>query len=189
MDFFKKRSTAICVFVLVVIVFGLAGCRLSLDRACRKAEDAFFDRSLLQSETYHTCPGEQLEYCVDYTNRLLACIGRDGAWADAYTGLASAREGLMDALSGRDIPAIGQANQALAEAVAAVETVYESGAPLPAGYDDIDAVLADFHGAQATLEDPAYNEHILAFRDRVLGAFPANILRHVLGIKVPETFP
>lgn len=189
MDFFKKRSTAIGVFVLVVIVFSLVGCRLSLDRACRKAEAAFFDKSLLQSEDYHTCPAEQLEHSVDYATRLLSVIGTDGAWASAYEALLQARLALMDALDARNIPDAGAANQALAEAVADVEAVYESGAPLPESYDDIDAILTDFHGAQAALDDPAYNEHILAFRDQELGAFPANILHHLLGVRAPETFP
>lgn len=189
MELLKKRSTAIVIFVLVVIVFGLAGCRLSMDRACRKAEAAFFDRDLLQSDDYHTCPGEQLEHSVDYATRLLTVIGTDGAWSDAYEALVQARLGLMDALDARNIPDAGAANQALEEAVAGVEAVYDSGAPLPESYDDIDAILADFHGAQTALDDPAYNDHILAFRDKELGAFPANLLHHLLGVQAPETFP
>ena len=189
MNFLKKRSTAIVIFVVVVVLFSLVGCRLSLDKACRKAEAAFFDRDLLQAEDYHTCPAEQLQHCVDYATRLLAVIGTDGPWSDAYEALVQARLGLMDALDAKNIPDAGTANQALAEAVADVEAVYESGAPLPASYDDIDAILSDFYGAQATLDDPAYSDHILAFRDKELGAFPANILRRLLGVKTPETFP
>ena len=94
MDFFKKRSVAVGVFVVTVILFTLIGSHRSLDRACRKAEDAFFDKSLLRSEGYHTCPGEQLAYCVDDANRLLSVIGSDGEWAGAYEALLTARRDL-----------------------------------------------------------------------------------------------
>lgn len=189
MSLLKKRSFAICVFVVTVIVFTLIGSHLSLERACRKAEAAFFDKSLLQSDDYHTCPGEQLDYCVDYANRLLSVIGTDGEWAGPYEALRAARLGLIDALEARDIPAIGEADQALTEAVQAVENVVRDGGALPDSHDDYDAIIDDFHGAQAVLDDPAYSEHILAFRDQVLGRFPANILRHLTGVRTPETFP
>lgn len=189
MDLFKKRSTAIVVFVAVVIVFSLIGCRLSLNRACRQAEDAFFDSSLLQAEGYYTCPGDQLEHCVDYATRLLTVIGSDGEWSDAYEALVQARLALIDAMDARNISDAGAANQALAEAVADVQALVDSGASLPASYDDVDSILSDFAGAQAVLDDNAYNSYILAFREDVLGAFPANILRHLLGVKAPETFP
>ena len=189
MAVFKKRSTAIAVFVLVVVVFSLLGCRLSLDRACRKAEAAFFDADLLHADGYYTCPGDQLEHCVDYATRLLTVIGTDGEWADTHEALVQARLGLMDALDARNIPDAAAADQALAEAVAQAEAVKAAGAPMPASYDDFDTIVADFHGAQAVLDDPAYSEHILAFREDVLDAFPASILRHLLGVRAPETFP
>ncbi len=189
MELFKKRSTAIAVFVLVVAVFTLIGSHLSLNRACRKAEAAFFDASLLDAEGYYTCPGDQVQYSLDYATRLLTVIGSDGAWADAYQALRQARLALTDAFEAQDIPAIGTADQALAEAVEAVKAVKASGAALPDSYDDYDAIIAGFDGAQATLADPAYNEHILAFREDVLGGFPANILRRLTGVQAPETFP
>ena len=189
LDFFKKRSAAVGVFVLVVLAFSLIGSRLSLDRACRRAEAAFFDADLLDAKDYYTCPGDQLEHCVDYATRLLTVIGTDGAWSDAYEALVQARLGLMDALDARNIPDAAAANQALAEAVAQVQAVRDSGAPMPASYDDFDEIVAGFDGAQAVLDDPAYNSHILAFREDVLGAFPASVLRHLLGVKAPETFP
>lgn len=173
----------------MVIISSLAGCRLSLNRACRKAEAAFFDSSLLQADGYYTCPGDQLEHCADYANRLLSVIGSDGEWAETYEALRAARSGLIDALEQKDIPAISTANQALAEAVADVQALKDAGAPLPDSHDDYDAIVSDFQSAQALLDDPAYSEHILAFQDKELGAFPANILRRLLGVRTPETFP
>ena len=189
MDFFKKRSTAIAVFVIVAAAFSLIGSRLSLERACRRAEAAFFDADLLDVDGYYTCPGDQLAYSVDYATRLLTVIGRDGAWADAYEALVQARLGLMDALDAKNIPDIAAADQALAEAVASVRAVRASGAPMPDSYDDYDEIIAGFEGAQTVLEDPAYSSYILAFREKELGAFPANVLCRLLGVRMPETFP
>lgn len=189
MGFLKKRSTAIGIFVVVVILFTLVGSHLSLGRACRKAEDAFFDKSLLQAEGYYTCPGEQLGYCVNDANRLLSVIGSDGEWAETYEALRAARRELADALDTRDIPAIGKANQKLAEAVREVETMVRDGAALPDSYDDYASIVSEFNSAQALLDNSAYSDHILAFREDVLGAFPANILRRLTFVKAPETFP
>ena len=189
MDFFKKRSVAIAVFVVVVAVFTFVGAHRSLNRACRQAEAAFFDASLLQAEDYHTCPGDQLSFCVDYANRLLSVIGQDGPWAEPYEALRAARRDLDNALKARDIPAVAAANQALVEAVSQVEAAADSGAPLPESHDDYDAIVSDFHSAQSVLADPAYSEHILAFREDVLGGFPASILRYLTSVKAPETFP
>ncbi len=187
--FFKKRSTAIGVFILVVLVFSLLGCHLSLSRACRQAEEAFFDRSKLQVEGYYTCPGDQLEQSLKLANRLLSVIGSEGEWAAPYEALRAARLELDAALDRRDIPAIAAANQSLAEAVAAVESLHDAGASLPDSNDDYDAIVSDFASAQAVLDAPAYNEHILAFREDVLSRFPTNLLRRLTFVKAPETFP
>ncbi len=189
MSLLKKRSFAIVIFVLVVVLFGAFGARRSLNKACRKAEAAFFDKSLLQAADYHTCPGEQLDYCADYANRLLSVIGNSGEWEGTYKALRTARAGLVDALDARDISAIGKANKTLVEAVEAVETMVREGAALPDSHDDYETILSEFHSAQALLDNGAYSSHILAFRDEVLGRFPANILQRLTGVKAPETFP
>ena len=189
MSLLKKRSFAVVIFVLVVVVFTLIGSHMSLTRACEKAEAAFFDKSLLQSEDYHTCPGDQLENCVDLGARLLSVIGDDGPWEAAYGALSQSRRALADALDDQDIPAIGAADQAFAEAVEAVKAAAQAGAPIRDSSDDYDAIISDLDRAQAILDDPAYNEHIQAFRDKELNAFPAGILRRLTGVKAPETFP
>ncbi len=189
MSIFKRRSTAIVIFVIVVALFSFLGCKWSLNKACRDAEEAFFDRSLLKEDGGYSAPADHLENCVALSTRLLSVIGTDGDWKDAYEAVNTARVALDDALAAKDIPAISQANQALAEAVAQVEAVKDSGAALPQSHDDYDAILSDFHSAQAELDSSAYTSHILAFRDEVLGAFPANVLRHVVGVEAPETFP
>ncbi len=190
MSVFKKRSVAIGMFVLTVVLFTLLGSHLSLDRACRQAEAAFFDRSLLRDEGAYSCPADHLENCVALANRLLSVVG-DGnePYAQAYERLRAARLDLIDALDSRDIPAIGAADQALVEAVDAVKAVKASGAAVSDSYDDYDTILSDFDSAQAALDNNAYNDHILAFRDEVLRQFPASLLRHLAFVAPPETFP
>ena len=185
----KKRSIAVVIFVIVVVLFSFLGCRRSLNKACRQAEAAFFDKSLLRADGGYSAPADHLENCVDLSNRLLSVIGTDGAWKDAYDAVKAARSDLLDALESRDISAINAANQALVEAVAQVEAVKAAGAPIPESHDDYDKIVSDFHSAQSELDDSAYSSHILAFRDDVLSAFPANILCHLTGVQAPETFP
>ena len=79
--------------------------------------------------------------------------------------------------------------------MAQVEAAKAAGAPLAESYDDYDKIISDydkiisdFHSAQSELDKSTYNDHILAFRDEVLTAFPASLLRHVTGVKAPETF-
>ena len=189
MSILKKRSTAIIIFMIVVVLFSFLGCKRSLGKACRQAEEAFFDKSLLKAEGGYSAPADHLENCVDLTNRLLSVIGTDGDWAAPYAAVKEARSALDEALTAKDIPAIGEANEALAEAVAQVEAAKNAGAPLAESYDDYDKIISDFHSAQSEVDNSAYNAHIQAFRDEVLTAFPASLLRHVTGVKAPETFP
>ena len=189
MSILKKRSTAIVIFIIVVVLFSFLGCRRSLGKACRQAEEAFFDKSLLKAEGGYSAPADHLRNCVDLTNRLLSVIGTDGEWTEPYAAVKEARSALDEALAAKDIPAIGAANQALVGAVAQVEAAKNAGAPLAESYDDYDKIISDFHSAQAELDKSTYNDHILAFRDGVLTAFPASPLRHVTGVRAPETFP
>ncbi len=189
MSILKKRSTAIVIFVIVVVLFSFLGCKRSLNKACRQAEAAFFDKSLLKADGGYSAPADHLENCVDLANRLLSVIGTDGKWSDAYDAVKAARSDLLDALEAKDIPAIGAADQALVDAVAQVEAVKSAGTPLPESHDDYDKIVSDFHSAQAELDSSAYSSHILAFRDEVLSAFPTSILRRLTGVQAPETFP
>lgn len=188
---FKKRSTAIALFVAVVAVFSLVGSHLSLTRAVRHVEDAFFDAELLKtsgSVGYYTCPGDQLENCVALSNRLLSVIGSDGEWADAYANLQDRRFALVRALEDRDIPFIFEKATLLMDAVADIEALKASGAVLPDSHDDFDAIISDLYGAQRVAADPAYNNHVQAFIDGTLSRFPTNILRRLTFVSLPEAY-
>lgn len=189
MHILKRRSVAVAVFVLVVIASTLIGSHRSLNRVCRQAEDAFFDRNLLRGDGHYTCPGDQVKASLALANRLLSVIGTDGEWSEVYSDLVRARVALDEAMTARDIPAIAAANRSLTESVQAVERLVDAGAPLADSHDDYAAIVSDFASAQAVLDDSKYNEHVLAFRENVLAPFPANILLRLTGVKAPEIFP
>ena len=137
MDFFKKRQSAVVVFVAVVALFSLIGCHLSLGRACRHVEEAFFDKALLADYNTYTCPGDQLDNCVKLSNRLLSVINGQEALSGEYEAVLQARLSLDQALDAGDISDIYDANAALVSAVAAVdEQVTMADMPLHESSDD-----------------------------------------------------
>lgn len=188
MEFLKKRQNAIVIFIVVVVLFTLIGCHRSLTKACDKIEDAFFDKTQLSAEGYYTCPGDQLENCVKYANRLLSVISGADWSDDVYTALSEARQGLADALDDGDISDIYDANQALIAAVAAVEELVDGGAVLPESSDDYDTILSDFYSAQSVAANGAYNDYVDEFTSTTLRAFPTNILRRLALVSAPEKF-
>ena len=187
MELFKKRSTAIAVFIVVVIAFTLLGCHRSLGKACRGVEDAFFDKTLLADYGVYTAPGDQLGNSVKLANRLLSVINTD-AMAAEYAAVAQARQALSDALDARDISDIYDANEALAAAVSSAESLVASGAELPPSSDDYDAIVSDFHSAQRVVTESPYNTLVDDFLSSTVRPFPTNVLRILSFTALPEKY-
>ena len=188
MDLFKRRSTAVVIFVVTVVLFSLIGCHLSLSRACRAAESAFFDRTRLVDYGSHTAPADQLEDCVKYANRLLSVINGSSALTEEYDALYKARQDLADALEGRDISDIAAANAALTAAVEAVDARVKAGAALPPSNDDYDAIVSDYFSAQRVAASSGYDDYIDDFIRTDIRPFPTNILRPLCFVSMPEKF-
>lgn len=188
MDFFKNRQTAVAVFVLVVLVFSLIGCHMSLTRACRRVESAFFDKAQLADYGHHTAPGDQLSACVNYTNRLLSVINGVEALTEDYTAVKDSRQALSDALERRDISDIYAANGALYAAVSAVDEKVRAGASLRSSSDDYETIISDFFSAQRVASESPYNEYVDTFIADTANAFPTNLLRRLSSVSLPEKF-
>lgn len=172
----------------MVVVFSLIGCHISLTKAVEDVEEAFFNRMILATVDYYTCPGDQLTNCVRYANRLMSVIS-GASWADdVYEQIGTARLALDSALDSRDISDICQANQALVEAVAALEALVAGGAALPESTDDYDAIISDFHSAQSVASVSPYNDYVDTFTAQTLEVFPTNILRRLAFVAAPEKF-
>lgn len=189
MDFFKKRQTAVAVFVLVVLVFSLIGCHISLTRACRRVENAFFDKAQLADYGHYTAPGDQLSACVNYANRLLSVINGSDALTEDYNAVKGSRQALSDALERRDISDIYTANSALYAAVSAVDEKVRAGASLRDSSDDYETIVSDFFSAQRVATESPYNEYVDTFIEDTANVFPTNILRRLAFVSLPEKFP
>lgn len=188
MAFFKSRKTAIVIFVAVVLVFSVIGCHRSLSKACRDVEDAFFDRAALADYGARTAPGEQLDECLKYANRLLSVINGSDVLTEGYAAVRDARQALSDALVSRDISDIYAANAALAAAVDGVDAQVKAGADLPPSSDDYDTIIEGFRGAQRVTAESPYNMYVDDFVQHTVRAFPTNILRTVSFVSLPERF-
>lgn len=174
----KNRRTAIAVFVVVVIVFGLLGCHRSLNRRCRAVEQGFFSGEL-------TAPATQLNEAAKYANRILAVI--NGELDDSlYTAVLDTRMALLDALEAENIAASVTASRDLTAAIDAVQSAAEGHAF--ESVEDIDALFDNFHGAMRAAQNSSYNEDVEHFMETVANRFPTNIVRHITLVDMPERF-
>lgn len=178
MSALKSRRTAIAVFVVVVIVFSLLGCHLSLGRRVRAVENTFFADAL-------TSPATQLNEAAKYANRILSAI--NGAVDDTiYTAVLTVRSSLLAALEAQDIPAAHEAAFALAAVVdEAAQAAKDKALDTT---EDLDALLVDFNGAMRVACSSDYNDEVDRFMDTIANRFPTNILRRIAFVDMPERF-
>ena len=188
MDFLKNRKAAVAIFVAVVVVFSLIGCHISLNRACRGVENVFFDRTQYSGYDYFTAPGDQLNACVNYANRLLSVINGSDALTEDYTAVLESSLALSEALERRDISEIYTANSALSAAVSAADEKVRAGAPLRDSSDDYETIVSDFFSAQRVAAQSPYNDIVDAFISGTANAFPTGILRRLAFVRLPEKF-
>ena len=178
MSALKSRRTATAVFVVVVIVFSLLGCHLSLGRRVRTVEASFFAEEL-------TAPATQLNEAAKYANRILSAI--NGAVDDdLYTALSDSRSALLDALDAQDIPAAHDALEALEEAANAVAAA--AGGVTFDTVEDLDALFDDLAGAMRVARSSDYNSEVDSFMDTIANRFPTNLLRRIAFVDMPERF-
>ena len=187
MNILKKRQTAVIVFVVVVIAFTLIGAHRSINKLCRSAENAFFEKGVLTDYDYYTVPYDHIDNILGYTNRLLSVINSD-AFTEEYAAVSAARVQLRTAGESRDISDIYDAVEAVRTAVDDVEAAVQAGAELPPSNDSYDDIMSNLIAALQNLENCPYNQYIEDFSDAKLRAFPTNILRVFSGVKAPERF-
>ena len=205
MKILQNRKLAIAVFLIVVIVFTLLGSHRSLSKLCGAVEEAFFDKEILtqQRETflkaqergwdglgsytlamegYYSAPAAHLDDCVDYANRILALI-KDDVSEDTYNEIYESRRALIAALKSRDISDIYDAQAKLYEYIMQLDENIVTN-----NYDDFISVRVDFLNADDTAKDSGYNQCVDYFMITEMNRFPANILRQLTSVDMPEKY-
>lgn len=196
----QNRKFAIAVFVAVVIVCTLIGSRISLSRVSDQIEDAFFNKETLADlrenldgsvggsdpslvlNGYYSAPAAHLEDCADYANRILSLI-KDDVSEQTYNEIYESRRALIAALESRDISDIYDAQAQLYEYIMQLNenTVTNN-------YDDFISVSVDFLNAHDTAGDSGYNQCVDFFMLTEMNRFPANILRRLTAVDMPEKY-
>lgn len=201
----QNRKFAIAFFVVVVIVFTLLGSHRSLSRLSVQMEDAFFDKRVLSERRtelldtqshgfdelgsytmtmggYYSAPAAHLEDCADYANRILSLI-KDDVSEDTYNEIYEGRRALIASLESMDISDIYDAHRSLYESIMELD-----GNSVTNNYDDFDAVQVDFLNASHLAEESGYNQCVDYFMLTEMSRFPANILRRLTSVDMPEKF-
>lgn len=193
------------VFIAVVVVWTLLGSHHSLSRLSAQVEDAFFDKEVLSElraefqeaqsrgfdglgsytlvmEGYYSAPVAHLEDCVDYANRILSLI-KDDVPDETYNEIYESRRALIAALESRDISDIYDAQAQLYDHIMQLEENNVTN-----NYDDFISVRVDFLNADDTTKESGYNQCVDYFMITEMNRFPANILRHLTSVDMPEKY-
>ena len=162
MEFFKKRSTAAVILVLVIIVFTVLGINLSAARVVRAAERQFYDGVYIKSEKYtETAIETHLEKKEEAA---LGLLSLNYGTKEQQNALRDARDKL---LSARTISEKYAANQALEEAWHPVAEWMTLLSVLPP--ESAKTYVSTLEGAQSAIEKSSYNDAARKANDSILG--------------------
>ena len=205
MKILQNRKLAIVFFVVIVIVFTLLGSHRSLSQLTVQMEDAFFNKEVLSErraelldaqkkgfdelgsytlamEGYYSAPAAHLNDCVNYANRILSLI-KDDVSEDSYNEIYESRRALIAALESMDISDIYDAQAQLYEYIMQLDENIVTN-----NHDDFISVRNDFINADNTAKDSGYNQCVDYFIATEMNVFPANILRRLTSVDMPEKF-
>lgn len=186
MKFFQKRSAAILVLIVVILLFSYIGAGRSLNKAAHNVEQLFYDGVYNSAEKY-TAPGiyNHLDNCTDCALGLITCASELPELSEQTEALRQSRIALLDAMESRNIPAMYSANLALQSDFASLSAAYSS-----SGNSSEQAAnyISNFEGAQISIQNDGYNQAVQSYRQITLRAFPANILKVVTAADTPDYF-
>ena len=190
MGFFKKRSGAILVFCVVVILASFFAANRSLSSRVQEVTDLFYDGTYDPGLGYRK-PSikRQLDIRKDASNSLLS-IGLYYPEAESETSaLRSARNAFEDGLS-RCVGA-GKLYVLNKELDAAYNALYVKLGTLAldsARRNILDESRKEWDGSAAMIQKSGYNEAVRQFNRDVLSVFPTNFVMKLALVKPPELF-
>lgn len=190
MSFFRKRSGAILVFLVVVILSSFFAANRSLSGRVQEVTDLFSDGVYDPGLGYRR-PSikRQLDVRMGASNNLLS-IGRFYPESESETStLSDARTRLINGLSS---PAgAGKLYDINKELDAAYNALYVKLGTL--ALDNAQRNIADesrkeWDGSAAKIQTSGYNEAVRQFSRDVLSVFPTNFVMKLALVKPPELF-
>lgn len=190
MGFFRKRSGAVLVFFVVVILASLFAANRSLSGRVREVTDLFSD-GVYDSNVGYRLPSikRQLEVRKDASQNLISAGAPYSEAAQETNALRSARNVLVNGLSN----SVGaeKLHDANKELVTAFDALY--GKLKTLSLKDSERSLADesqgrMENTAAIIQKSGYNEAVRQFSRDILSVFPTNYVMKFAFVNPPELF-
>lgn len=189
MSTLKKRSSAIIVALVVIILGTLFGVHRSIGSETAKIETLFYKGVYLKDEKY-TQPSIQSLLDERSTAALgLVTIGMKYSEDQNIQMLTdSLREARLQLLDAKTIWLKFAANEKLQGRYKTLYTALEQFSLDDNALSALQNYASTLDGAQGVIQKSDYNRMVSEFRNNVLGDFPVNILKNLAFVKYPEYF-
>ena len=188
MELLKKRSVAIIIAVLIVLLSTVYSVNRTLGAKADAVGDGFYSGAYYEGYV-HKSIASQLEARVDTASALLAVAADYSGLSGECASLRAARDGLEGMLEGEGgVASLYDANAELETAFRALYSELLAAGPSDRDRDSAELYEFDFSGAQRVIANSGYNESVREFRRDVLGEFPAGFLARVSFVSAPELF-
>jgi hypothetical protein len=189
MELFKRKSVAILVTALAVVLSTMYSVNRTLGAACQEVTDGFYEGVFVASDGYrHPGISTHLNLRLDRANAIVS-IAANYAGLEAQTAaVGDARDKLLAATESGSLSAQFDRNAELQAAVTALESAAANVSLSERDRENLDTCLSDMNGALAAIEDAGYNEAVRAFYRSTYYVFPTEFLASVSGVSAPELF-
>ena len=168
MKLLQKRSSAIAVFIVIVVAFTILGMNRSISKAVKETEEMFYSGGPLAEGYTERSIDSQLAERMNAALGLVTLANNQTGLEREASAIRDARQALENADSISDK---SKANIMLTEAVTdLLDSSFDSSSAAAQNY------ISSFNGAQTFIESMAYNKKVAEFEDSVL-PFPLSVLR------------
>ena len=184
---FKKRPVALLIAALMISSSTLYSVHRTLGAVCQEISDGFYT-GVVDSGwgTTRRSINSQLTKRSEAAAGLVTVLNQFDELSDISDALRTAQRNLRDNSTG--IQQSYKLNKQLSEAfTVALQALNE----LNLNERDqrmIDEFKTSFNGAQSVIDSSGYNESVREFERSTLNVFPTNILKGIVGGKLPQLF-
>lgn len=191
--FFSKRSGAITIAILVILLSTYFGAYRSLGVAVREIKDGFSDGVTYTDDsgsTYlHKSVRSQLINRAEASTSLVSLANNFPEVEAETAALRSASNNIKGLIYGNGTPSeLCSANKELDRCFYALFSEIENLELDGRDKTNLDAVKNEMSGAAGEIENSGYNESVRAFDRNTLSVFPTNIIKKICFIDNPELF-